>query len=170
MIRPDANFDLQQVDRAMADLETRSKRLAPAFRELRRPMRVDQRDHARGEEGPDGAWPPRSPLTEARRRARNRRVRVTRALRTIAPKRIKPRSTPKRLLGRLPAALLVVAGDLFIRATSRVPWSYVHWRGGKAGRGRRVTIPRRDFLWLSGQLLGKARDVLGQYVVKGWKR
>lgn len=165
-----ANFDAQEVDRALADVEERGRRLGPAFRELRRPLRDDQRSHARAEEGPAGAWPARSPLTEARRRARNRRVRITKAMQTIAPRRFVRRSTPARLLGRLPSAIIVTAGDLFIRAVSRAPWSGVHQHGGRAGRRRGVTIPARPFLWLSSQLLATVRSKLGEYVVKGWKR
>ena len=169
MIDINANFDLSEVDRAMADVETRAKRLAPAFRELRRPLRTDQRAHARAEEGPDGRWPARSPFTEARRQARNRTARVRRfyVLRRGEARR---RSTPKQLLGRLPAAILVKVGELYIRATSRAAWAGIHQYGGRAGRNRRVWIPARPFLWLSDGLLRTASDVLGNYVVKGWKR
>jgi phage gpG-like protein len=165
----DANFDLTEVDRAMADVEARARRLAPAFRELRRPLRTDQRAHARAAEGPDGRWPPRSPFTEARRQVRNRAVRVHRfdVLRRGEGRR---RSTPKQILGRLPAAILVKVGELYIRATSRAAWAGIHQYGGNAGRGRRVRIPARPFLWLSDGLLRTARDVLGNYVVKGWTR
>jgi phage gpG-like protein len=164
------NVDVSEVDRALADIEERGKRMRPAFRELRRPMRQDQREHARGETGPDGRWPPRAAATEERRRARNKRVRVTKAMRMISPKKIRAPTTPKQLLGRLPAAMLVVAGDLLVRATSRVGWSGIHWRGGRAGHGGKVRIPRREFYWLSDLLLRTASDVLGDYVIKGWKR
>ena len=169
MIDVDANFDLTEVDRAMADVEARAKRLAPAFRELRRPLRADQRAHARAEEGPDGRWPARSPFTEARRQVRNRAARIHRydVLRRGEGRR---RSTPKQLLGRLPAAILVKVGELYIRASSRADWAGIHQYGGQAGRNRRVRIPARPFLWLSDALLRTARDVLGNYVVKGWTR
>lgn len=165
-----ANFDATEVDHALADLEDRARRLKPAFRELRKPLRGDQRDHARNEQSPEGKWPARSPITEARRRARNRRVRLTKALRTIAPRKFKLRSIPKRILGRLPGAITVAIGDLSITAKSRASWSGVHQFGGQAGRRGRVKIPARQFLWLSDQLLTMATGVLGSYVVKGWKR
>ena len=169
-----ANFDMTEVDRAMADVEERRKRLAPAFREARRPLRQDQRAHARAEQGPDGAWPVRSPFTEARRQARNRRVRITRAIAKYSPRQrgvARRRSTPQRLLGRLPGALLVVAGNLFIRATSRAgALGGAQQHGGMVGHGRRVKLRARPFLWLSGQLLATVRDLLGNYVVKGWRR
>lgn len=170
MITTGANFELEELDRAIADVETRAKRLAPAFRELRRPLRQDQRAHARSAQSPEGSWPPRSPMTEARRTARNRRIRATKTGSTSVPSKFKRRSAPKRLLGRLPGALIVVAGELFLRATSRVPWAGVHQYGGHAGHNNRVEIPRRPFLWLSDKLLETAQQVLGDYVVKGWKR
>jgi phage gpG-like protein len=163
-----AYIDLTEVDRALADLEARAKRLAPAFRELRKPLRLDQRDHARGEMGPGGKWPARSPLTEERRRAKNRRVRLTKAMQTIAPKKLRRRSTPNRLLGRLPAAVIYKSGELFVRATSRVAWSGVHQEGGSVGRGSR--IPARPFLWLSDAIIDKAKETLAAFVVKGWTR
>jgi phage gpG-like protein len=171
VIRTVAIVDFTSVDRAMADVETRGKRLAPAFRELRKPLRADQRTHARSEQGPDGPWRPRSPFTEGRRRARNKRVRSTKAM-TVSRtgKYFRRRATPKRLLGRLPGAIAVTVGALYVRAVSRASWSGVHQHGGEAGHGRKVRIPQRVFLWLSDGLLARARDVLGAYVVKGWKR
>lgn len=165
----DGNVDLTEVDTALADVDVRSKRMAPAFRELRAPMRRDQAAHAKQQEGPNGAWPPRSPLTEARRRARNRRRRVTKAMITIGiASNKKKRSTPKRILGRLPRAVVYTIGDLFLRATSRVPWSGAHQDGGRVGRG--VKLPARPFLWLSDVLINATKDVLGKYVLKGWNR
>lgn len=162
------NFDLSELDAALADTETRAKRLGPAFRELRKPMAADQRRHAKEERGPDTGWPPRSPLTEAKRRARNRGVRRTKAMRTIAIGKFRRRSTPKRILGRLPGAMVIEVGELFIRVSSRVPWAISHMLGLRVGRGAK--LPQRRFYWLSDALIGAARDKLGAFVVKGMKR
>jgi hypothetical protein len=151
------NVDWTELDTALGDVDERGKRLGPAFRELRKPMRGDQRAHAKAEEGPDGRWPPRSPLTEARRKTKNRAIRQTKALRTIALGAFKRRSTPKRILGRLPAAMVITVGDLFIRASSRVPWSIAHWIGDRVGHHRSVQLPVRVFYWLSDDLIEKAR-------------
>lgn len=165
------NVDWSEVDHALGDVELRAKRLAPAWRQLRRPMRQDQGAHAKAEEGPTGRWAPRSPLTEARRKASNRRLRVSRATRTIALGKFPRRPTPKRILGRLPGALVVTVGDLFIRASSRIPvWPGAHQQGDHVGHHRRVALPQRIFLWLGDSLLNTASSVLGQYVLKGWKR
>lgn len=166
MFRADVNFDLSQLGGAMADMEARGKQMAPAFRELRRPLRGDQRAHARAEEGPTGRWQARSSVTEARNRA-HVKLRRSRKRRDEYTAR---RSTAKKLLGRLPGAIQVVAGQLYVRATSRASWGGVHQFGGHAGHGRRVRIPARQFLWLSEKLLRTATEVLGTYVVKGWRR
>jgi len=163
----DGNVDLIQVDAALADVTLRGKRMAPAFRELRAPMRRDQSAHAKQQEGPSGAWPGRSPMTEARRKARNRGRRVTKAAKAIGLGK-KPRSTPKKILGRLPRAVVYTIGELWIRATSRVPWSGAQQDGLRVGRG--VKLPARTFLWLSDQLIGITKDVLSTYVMKGWQR
>jgi hypothetical protein len=169
-----ANFQLDEVDRAMADLEARSKRLAPAFRQLRRPLRRDQKAHARAESGPDGQWPKRSPLTEARREAHNRRARAFRAIAKYSPRqkgdKARKRSLPARILGRLPNAIQVVVGELYVRASSRATFGGAQQHGDRVGHGHRVLLPSRPFLWLSDALLNTAADVLGSYVVKGWQR
>jgi len=167
-LQTDVAFDSTEVDAALGDLELRGKRLAPAFRELRKPLRADQRDHAKAQSGPDSSWPPRSPMTEKRRLAHNRAVRTTKAMKTIAIGKSKRRSTPKKILGRLPAAIVMTVGELFVRATSRVPWSGAHQKGGRVGHGAR--LPARPFLWLSDRVVNTATFVLSEYVVKGWKR
>jgi phage gpG-like protein len=95
-------------------------------------------------------------------------VRQTKAMKTIALRKPTKRSTPKRLLGRLPGAVVYKIGELFIRATSRARFGGAHQFGGTVGRG--VKLPQRMFLWLSDKLRTTAADVLGNYVVKGWKK
>lgn len=171
MLRADGSLDLSELDASLAEAERRAKQLRPAFRELRKPMRLDQRDHAKAQQGPDGAWAPRSPLTEARRKARNRGRRTTAAMRTVMVGRFPRRPTPKKILGRLPGAVEVVAGGLFVRASSRAyPMGGANNRGARVGRRRRVLLRARTFLWLSDDLKKKAAEVLGEHVAKGFKR
>lgn len=168
---PVANVDnLAEIDDAFSDVIERARRLRPAFVALRKPLRGDQREHAKEAKGPDGAWPARSPVTEARRRMRNRRIRQTKAMRTISPRPSKRRSSPKALLGRLPRAMIVTLGDLFIRATSRASWSGSHNKGDKVGHGRKVELPRRTFMYLSNTILRIATEVIAGHLVKDWKR
>lgn len=162
------NVDLSELDRALADLERRGKRMGPAFRELTRPLGKDLGGIARQQTGPNSRWPKRSPLTEARRLKRNRSARTTKAMRTIAPKKFRRRSVPKRILGRLPAARAITSGDLYVRATWRAAWALAHHLGARVGGG--VRLPARPFAWLSNQIKDKAREVLARHVMKGWSR
>lgn len=75
-------------------------------RALRKPVRQDQTNHARAQEGPDGAWPARR--TPSRR----------------------------RILGRLPGAIRMEVRGPVIAATSKVAWSGAHQDGPtRVGRG-----------------------------------
>ena len=75
-------------------------------RSLRDPVRTDQTNHARAQEGPDGAWP-------ARR----------------VPSR-------RRILGRLPGAIRMAVNGATVSATSKVAWSGAHQDGPtRVGRG-----------------------------------
>lgn len=159
------DLDLSDLDRRIETAEARAKRLAPAFRDLRQPMRLDQREHAKNEAGPSAKWPPRSPMTEARRRQRNRGARTTKAMRLISVAKFRRRATPKKILGRLPSAIDIIVGSTSVTARSRVPWSAAHMKGGRVGRGSR--LPKRVFLWLSDRLIEKAREVIAAHVMKG---
>ena len=165
-----AYVNLDEVDAAMSDIDERSKRMEPAFRKLRTPMRGDQREHAREAEGSGGKWPERAPATEERRKQHNLRVRRPKAFRTISPVKQLRRSTPKALLGRLPRAIRVTNGPLWVRATSFANFGYAHNRGAMVGHGRKVRLPQREFLWLSDALLDTCRDVMATYLVGGWKK
>ena len=168
MFSADGNLDLSELDRAIETTEQRAKRLGPAFRELRKPMRGDQRDHAKAQRGPDGAWPARSPITEERRRGRNRGVRTTAAMRTVSLGKFRKRSTPKKILGRIPQAVVTTVGELYVRTRSLVKWSRAHQLGLRVGSG--VTLKARRFLWLGEQLIRTANEVLVNYVAKGMKK
>lgn len=165
MIDPQFNVDLGAVDRFVETASQRAARLAPAFKELRRPVRGDQRQHAKDQSGPDSKWAARSPITEARRQAANKRTRRAR-IGPIAPGKTRRRSTPARILGRVPAALVVTLGDLFIRVAPRIAWAAAQAVGDRVGHHHKVELKPRPFLWISQQLIATAERVLGEYIVK----
>lgn len=169
MIEGRIEVDLDEVDARMSNMEYRARVLGPAFRQLRKPLVRDQRDHQQKAAGPDGSWPPRSPVTEARRRARNRRLKQTKAMKTISPKPSKRRSTPKKVLGRLPMIFRMITTNLSIAMVSRASWSGAHMRGAKVGHGRKVTLPRRPYYYPSDAFLSTVKQTLAAHIVKGWK-
>ncbi len=151
-----ATVDLTEVDRGFAALGAAARNLGPVFTDLKKPLRLDQRQHAQRREGPEGAWPAKSPVTlerEARSKAR-------------AKKLGKKARRSRRLLGRLPGAITVKADGHRVLAFSKARWSRVHQDGGRGGRGAR--IPARPFLWASKKMLLLAKVRLKRHLTEAW--
>ncbi len=138
-----ATVNLDGVERAFG--RARTADLRPAFAMARKPLRDDQREHAKKQEGPDGSWAPRKSAT--RQRAQSRRNR-----------------RPRKLLGRLPGAIAVKAERDRVIGRSLVKWSGVHQDGGVAGRGARISA--RPFMWPSGAVVERVAGILADYVAK----
>lgn len=135
------------VNRALYAL--RSADLRGAFNLARKPARTDQRAHAKAQEGPDGRWAPRSPLTLARAGA-------------------KARKRARRILGRLPNALALTTTRKSLKIASRVRWSLIHQEGGRAGHGSK--IPARPFLWASDPLLERVAGLVSRALEQAWAK
>jgi phage gpG-like protein len=147
MVRFRIDLDLSDVELRLAAMRRRSRSLSPAFREIGKAMRLDQRDHAKEREGPEGEWPKRSPRTLAKLRAGGRRAR--------------------RPLGKLVRAVTYRATKLGAVAESRIAWSGIHQHGGVAGRGAK--IPARPFLWISEKLFREAERILEVTLVRAFE-
>lgn len=146
--------DLTHVDRGWDAVTAAARNLEPAYKALRKPLRADQREHAKAKAGPDGAWPAKSPITIAREKRRRRKS--------------GKRGRVRKLLGRLPTVVKLLADRRRVAAVSGVRWSAVHQDGGRVGRGSR--IPARPFLWASPAMLATARKVLAEHVTSAWIR
>ena len=130
----------------------------PAMSGLRKPLRADQRDHAKKQEGPGGAWQKRKPLVIVAKSDRRRRL----------GKKSRRPSNRRKLLGRLPAAVTVRSDRLSVSITSKVGWSLVHQEGGRAGKGAK--IPARPFLWVSDKMRADAARYIEQNVVDAFNQ
>lgn len=142
-----ATVDVGDVVNGIKAMEKRGHSLGPAFERLKKPLRDDQQNHARGQEGPESKWPARK---------------STRVGKTKRGKRKKVR----KLLGRLPKAVKYAVSVDSVAAISRVDWSAIHQEGGTAGRGAR--IPARPFLWLSNELLRVADETIAEHIAGAW--
>jgi phage gpG-like protein len=141
----EASVNIAPVLRAVDRLKKTDGR--KVFREVRKPMRADLRQHAKDKAGPDGSWKALAPSTKDRMRRAGRRRR--------------------KLLGRLPAAFKITHGSNFIRAEWLVKWSRVHWKGGRAGHGSR--IPKRNFAFVSKKLIREVRDMFSAALKRTWE-
>lgn len=139
-----ASLNLGFLDRIRSTLARPD--LRPAWKEVKKPLRADLKDHKKRRESPEGSWAPIASSTKARRLAgRNKRSR--------------------RLLGRLPSAIKLsydrrrlIAGSIVKR------WPQVHQWGGRAGHGAR--IPQRQFLWVSDKLTEAAAAIIAKVLAK----
>lgn len=150
-----ASVDLTAVDRGLDAMTRAARDLGPAFKEAKKPVRADQRQHAKERSGPDGRWAPKSRLTLAREALDRKR-------------KGKRRGGGRRLLGRLPAAIVVTSdrNRVVARSRARGGISGTHQDGGPAGRGAR--IPARPFLWVSDALRATLRFVFERHILGRW--
>jgi hypothetical protein len=102
-----AQVDLRDVEKGI-DAMANPRAVAKGLRDIKKPLRDDQRDHAKKNEGPDGRWAPRT--TKSR----------------------------KRLLGRLPSAVKVIMTSTSVSVRSSVRWSGAHQDGDVVGHGVRL--------------------------------
>ncbi len=146
-----AVLDWRSVQRALAASPSGVPR---AMRELRAPMRTDQKEHAREQRGPDGPWPKRKTAAQVAAGDRRRRSRK--------------RPSRRRVLGRLPGAIKISHDRTSVVVSSKVPWSLAHQEGAIVGHGAR--LPKREFLWISPKLRGIAVALLEQNMVEAFNR
>lgn len=140
----EARVNLSLVDRVLNGL--RSPDLRPAWKEARKPLRADIRDHRRKQEGPDGTWAPRAAATRTRSKS-GRRARP--------------------MLGKLPTALQTLSDRNRVAMKSRVAWSDVHQTGGTVGRGSK--LPPRPFLYASEKALEIIADLVVKYLARAFR-
>lgn len=159
----EVNIDLAQVNAGLARLHDAGHDLAQVFRDSRKDVRIDQKDHAKHEQGPAGRWASLSPYTAIRRLGRRGAQGKRRGRHRIGPLKLKG----GRILGRLPGALDVKADRYGLIARSRAKWSGVHQDGGVVGRGQRV--PARPFLWISPKLLRAVVARVDERLTAAWR-
>ena len=150
-------FDRKDVERGLRAMARAGKSRA-GLQALKEPMKQDQRDHAKAQEGPEGKWAPRAPSSvERAKKGRG------------AGSKRRMRGPNRKLLASLPRRTIQVKVQARrIIAVSKVPWAGVHQHGGRAGKGS--VIPARPFLWLSQEFLEKAQAMLLARVAQAWSR
>jgi phage gpG-like protein len=143
----EATVSIGGVLRRLEDMGRTDRR--KAFSAARKPARVDQRDHAKKQEAARGRWPGLAASTLARRAQGKKRRRG------------------RKMLGRLPAALVMRHDADKLTITSRAKWGGIHQGGGRGGKGAR--IPARQFLWVSRELLREVKRVFVAAYKAAWE-
>jgi len=143
-----ATLDPSDAVSGLDAMERRGRALGAAFHALKKPMALDQRDHAKKRMGPQGPWRPQAASTRARRLS-------------------SPKHRPARLLGRLPLAIKYASTATSVSGTSRVAWSGAHADGTRVGHGAR--LPAREFHWISNAMLITAENTLNSELVRAYQ-
>jgi phage gpG-like protein len=151
-----ADVDIRDVNRGLRKVAEFGGNPRLILLPLRKPLRADQRAHAKAQEGSGGKWRPRAASTVEAIKGRRRAAR--RARKAGERTRKSKRSMSPRILGRLPGAIDVKVEGRALVARSKVDWSLAQQDGGRVGRRRRTRIPGREFLWISDRMLDTAAD------------
>lgn len=160
MIDFGAFANLRDVENGLRRLQLAGHNLRPVFKRARKVLRADQKEHANAQAGPNSAWVPLAASTIAKRRVKARKLGRAR--------KVKMPSAGRKILGRLPKAYKISYDERHIIARSRVPWSMVHFQGGRGGR--RSRIPGRQFFWISDKLLRTVSRLTVDYMVGAWDK
>lgn len=145
----DTRIDASDVLNGLRELERRGEDLRPVLRRLKKPFKKDLREHQRRKEGPSGPWEPRAKQSRRRKGSKAKKAKRSR-----------------RVLGKLPGAVVVKHSHRSISGESKVPWAAAHQDGATVGRG--VVLPSREFLFFSAPFLEQADSDIGEHLKAGW--
>ena len=161
--------DDTQVKAMLSRLSQRVSNLTPVMREIWQELKSDSLANFKGQHAPDGTpWKPLSIATRMGRAARlsgGKGIRTKKgAIRKSAQRVI---TSAKALLdtGVLRASINVLETTrTSVTVGSRIKYAAIHQFGGKAGRGRKVTIPARPFIGMSESARRNIVDAINGYV------
>lgn len=129
---------------ALTRLLERSATLQPVFAEIGSALQAATEDRFEAETGPDGqAWAAHSPVTLLKRGA--------------SAKKLRHRN-------HLYQSLNYAAGRLQVAVGTNRTYARIHQLGGKAGRGRKVTIPARPYLGVNADDRRMVAEILTDHL------
>ena len=163
--------DDAQVKAMLGALAQRAGNLAPVMREIGQTLKNDALANFKDQHAPDGT--PWQPLSMATKLARAHRLSGGKGIRT---KKGAIRAGAQRIISS--ARILLDTGVLHNSITvqevtpssvtvgSRIAYAAIHQFGGKAGRGRKVTIPARPFIGMSKSAERDILDAIGAHLAR----
>lgn len=144
-------LDISDVEKGLEGFShsRRKRALSRAFGDLKEPLKLDQRDHAKQQAGPDGRWAPRAASTMARRKYRGHHA-------------------ARRPLGRAPTAIQYTSDATGVYGRARFSWWRALQEGARVGRGHRSQLPAREFWWISDGVLDRAVETFADDFQRAW--
>ncbi len=135
------------IQRKLQLLADRISDLSPVMADLSEVLLEEVRENMDKERGPSGPWLPLSPKTILRRQQQNK----------WPGKKLQQSGMLKNT---------IIPGHSARRAylTAGTKYAAIHQFGGPAGRGRKVTIPARPYLYLSKKGWAEIYDTLARHL------
>ncbi|MEX1120877.1 MAG: phage virion morphogenesis protein [Balneolales bacterium] len=136
----------------MEDIERNLRDLGPLYAEITEIMLSDISQHFEDEKGPDGPWEDLAPSTKEQRRKKGH----------WPGKKLQVQSRGSGLLG----SLQPMHDNESAAVTTNKIYAAIHHLGGPAGRGKKVNIPARPFMYLSTDAEDEIRDAAEFHILK----
>ncbi|NTU42937.1 MAG: phage virion morphogenesis protein [Nitrospirales bacterium] len=130
----------------ISELQRKSRDLSPAMRQIAGIMMRAVEDNFEAEGRPK--WPGLRPSTIKQRQREGKW----------------PGKMLQKSAGGLASSISRRSDSSSATVGTNKVYAAIHQFGGKAGRGRKVTIPARPFLQLTDEDMGEIKDVLMRYV------
>jgi len=166
-----AQIDVTGLERKFRELKKGARHLKPVFDEFKPVLKKHMEDHFQRRQAEDGGWSGWS-------QAYLDRVLASKGVkqkRTKRGRRLLPGGLTKKgvkrlrnMLGRLKNLSFRVRQS-FIEVFSRAEIAAIHQKGGTAGKGGRVHIPKREFLWVSDELVRELGRRVKAFLLKDMK-
>lgn len=139
-------FDMSALTKAVEGLAGRMD-LQPLAEKIGEALVSSTQDHFRDAEAPDGtAWP------------------VSQRAAKEGGKTLQKTGDLKNSITSEASPTMVVVGVDRSKMGSNKEYARIHQFGGKAGRGRKVTIPKRSYLGISKENLKEIRAMMREYL------
>ncbi len=159
--------DDAEVKAALDALAQRAQDLRPAFEEIGSALLLSTQRRFERETGPDGQrWKVLAPATILARLGGSKAFTKAGRIRKPALRRAAA-LTILRDTGRLYRSLTYRARARDLQVGTNVIYARIHQFGGKAGRGRKVTIPARPYLGVDDSDRAEIVTVLREHLMGG---
>jgi phage virion morphogenesis protein len=170
-------IDDAKVQEALKRLAAKVQNLRPALEKIGQEYEKRVRENFDKEADPEGnAWPKLSPITMMLAIGKKKGFSKKGGLNSFGRRRI----TSKKLLyasGALSTSIhhQTDSNSVIIGSTGNIKYAAIHQFGGKAGRGKKVTIPARPYLAMKEgtnglKLAGRDKkmilDIIEEYLAK----
>lgn len=140
--------DKRNFDKSMSGILKRSRSSRPAYSQIATRMEAATVRRFNTTSAPNGkSWKPLAESTIRQRREGS--------------------AKPLNDTGTLRSSIQSLGMRRRAIAFSSLNYARIHNKGGKAGKGRKVTIPQRQFLGLSAKEIKRYNRLLQTYIVKG---